>query len=620
MSDADITLIVLGVAIVAFISNRFPVEIVAIAVSVALYATGVVTARDVFAGFGDPVIAFIAALFVVSASLEASGVTAWLSGVLSRLAGDSRMRAGLALLLLAAVLSALITINGAAAALLPVVVATALRLGVAPSRMLIPFAFACSAGSLLTLSGSPVNVIVDEAFRTEGGGGFGYFEYAAIGAPLVVVTVVIVLALGPRLLPSRGDAPGSQGRSAPAHRHRMTGSRGYRLEISPSSDLVDRRAREVVTEPLQLVGVQDRAHVAVSDNHRLRVGDSLVVTGPDDAARTLGAQTQTVVRALDAAGPDELARRDEGLLEAVVPPRSDWVGRRVFPGMTVTDGVEVVSVSRRGSDRGARSTDLVQGDAVLLHGGWDALSAFGDMQLLLVDDPEELRGTPTSLAPTAPRAIFIVVAMIVVLATGLVPASVTALVAAAATVLLRVLTPERAMRAMPIQTIILIGALIPLSLAVQSTGAADKIAGPVVDLVQGRSPYLVLLVLFVLTAALGQFISNAATVLIVIPIALATAAEVHMSIAPVLMTVTVAGAASLLTPIATPANLIIMAPGGLSLRRLLAAGWGGDAGLARGIAGTDPAHLAGVRDGAPQSNTDRTPVAVPSGTATGVRC
>jgi di/tricarboxylate transporter len=152
--------------------------------------------------------------------------------------------------------------------------------------------------------------------------------------------------------------------------------------------------------------------------------------------------------------------------------------------------------------------------------------------------------------------------MVVLLATGAVPPAVAGLLAAAGMVVLRVVGVQEAYRAVSWQTVVLIGGLIPLSIAISDSGAADLVAERIVDIVGDSGPYALMLAIFVLTAVLGQIVSNTATVLIVVPIALSAAAETGISAQPVLMLVAVAGAASLLTPIATPANMMVMGPGG----------------------------------------------------------
>src|SRR5215475_11555013 len=203
MSQATLSLVIVGVAIALFIWNRIPVEAVAIGTALMLYFTGLVDTSTLFSGFGDAVIVFMAALFVVSEGLEASGVTAWVSGTLARFAGRAYTRVLVAVMALGAAISAVITVNGAAAALVPVAVARRAR--ILPSQVLIPLAYGCSAGALLTLGGSPVNVIVHDASRDNGRPGFGYFEFALVGAPLVLATIATAALFARRLLPERAS-------------------------------------------------------------------------------------------------------------------------------------------------------------------------------------------------------------------------------------------------------------------------------------------------------------------------------------------------------------------------------------------------------------------------------
>ncbi|MEN0072190.1 MAG: SLC13 family permease, partial [Propionicimonas sp.] len=203
MDPVAITLTILALAVVAFISNRVPLGIVALGVSVALWATGVLTLQQALAGFGDPTVIFIATLFVVSQALEATGVTAWAGQQVMARGGKTRTPLLATLCVLVAVLTALISVNGAVAALIPVAVVIALRAGFAPSQLLMPLAFSAHAGSLLALTGTPVNIIVSDAAAEAGGRGFSFFEFGLAGAPLLVGTLVIVLGFGRQLLPHR---------------------------------------------------------------------------------------------------------------------------------------------------------------------------------------------------------------------------------------------------------------------------------------------------------------------------------------------------------------------------------------------------------------------------------
>src|SRR4051812_23720581 len=201
MSDATITYLILAGAVVAFASGAVPTAIVAVGVPLALWATGVLDLERALEGFGDPTVLFIASLFVVSEALDATGVTTWAAQKLIASAGESRTRLIALMMALVALLTALLNVNGAVAALVPGVVVMAMRLKRPPSQLLLPLAFGAHAGSLLALTGTPVNVIVSNAAADAGVGRFGFFEFALVGLPLVLATIVVVAPFGERLLP-----------------------------------------------------------------------------------------------------------------------------------------------------------------------------------------------------------------------------------------------------------------------------------------------------------------------------------------------------------------------------------------------------------------------------------
>ena len=203
MSPVATTLVILALAVVAFVSNRIPLGIVAIGVSVALWLTGILDLGEALAGFGDPTVIFIATLFVVAEALDSTGVTAWAGQQVVARGGDRRAPLLVVVCLLVAVLTALISVNGAVAALIPVVVVVATRAGMPPSQMLMPLAFSAHAGSMLALTGTPVNIIVSDAAADAGARPFGFFEFALAGLPLLAGTLLVIVLLGHRLLPDR---------------------------------------------------------------------------------------------------------------------------------------------------------------------------------------------------------------------------------------------------------------------------------------------------------------------------------------------------------------------------------------------------------------------------------
>lgn len=486
VDDMTVTIVVLVLAVVVFVWNKVPVGLVAIGVTLALYGTGVVSLEQAFGGFGDPVIIFIAALFVVSDGLEASGVTSWAGQQLVDRANGSRTRLVVLLMALVAVVTALISVNGAVAALLPMVVVTAVRLRLSPSQFLIPLAFGAHAGSLLVLTGTPVNVLVSELAVGAGEEPFGFFSFTLVGLPLVLGTMLVVVLLGPRLLPNR--APAALPRDLSGH------------------------------------------------------------------ARLLAEQYALDDRAL--------LGSDTGVTEVVVSPRSALIGAEAFPGMVTESGDLVIAAIQRGGEQ-VGPTTLQAGDALLLQGTWEALDrTTTDPDVTVVDPPQLLRRQAAPMGGRAKVAIGIVLGMVLLLATGAVPASVAALLAACAMVLLRVMTVSEAHRAISWTTLILVGGMIPLSVAIQSTGLADAMARGLVDVVGTGQPHLLLLGIVVVTVILGQLISNMATALVIGPIAVAVAVDTGLSPLPMLMGVTVAAAAAFLTPVATPANTMVLGPGG----------------------------------------------------------
>ncbi|WP_166866898.1 SLC13 family permease [Salinibacterium sp. ZJ70] len=498
MDPVIATFVILGAAVIAFITGRVPLAIVALGVSLALWATGVLGITEALAGFSDPTVILIACLFVVSEALDATGVTAWVGQVVIQRAGTARMRLTLVIALISALLSAFISINGAVAALIPVVVVVATRAGLVPSKLLLPLAFAASAGSMLTLTGTPVNLLVSETAASSGGRAFGFFEFALVGIPLVLCTAATVALAGGRLLPTR--------------------------------------------EPEHLVE-------GVHDGH---------------------SATRTLRKAYRLPEEHKLIDTREGVAEVMITPRSRLIGREVSVGMTTRDEELVILAVRHGGvdatevirDEMSGKTVIQAGDAVLVQGPWDALERYvRSSDVIPVTAPHVLRRT-VPLGQGAKRSIAVLVVMVALLATGIVPPVVAGLVAVMALVLLRVLSVPQMFRSVAWTTVVLIAGMIPLSTAFISTGAAGLIADGVLAIVGDASPHLALLVLGVITIILGQFISNVATALVIAPISIALAQSLEVSVLPFMMSLTVAAAASFFTPIATPANIMVMQPAG----------------------------------------------------------
>lgn len=567
MDEATRALVVLGAVVVLFVWNRLSVGVVAILAALALWATGLVSTEQAVAGFGDPVVIFIATLFIVSEGIDSTGVTTWAGQRLLERAGTTHSRVLVAVCVLSALLTALITLNGAVAALLPLVVLLAQRTGQSPSQLLMPVAFAGSAGGLLMLMSSPVNVIVSEAADDAGAGVFPFFSFGLIGIPLLVGTVVICVLLGPRLLPQRvpEHVPPDLGRHAETLEEQYQLTSGlYRVRVRSRSPLIG-RSLDVLGDGgstgVRVVAVESAAGDPGGD--RIADDDVLVLTGPAQEVTRFGIYHGLAVSMVGSRAAQDLLTREAGVAEVVVPPRSRLVGEVVHRGMKRQNELLILAVQRLGKDLGEGSVELAPGDALLLNGRWSALDQLNrDRDVLLVDSPDLVRRQAVPWGPKATRSVVVLGALVGMLASGQVPPAIAGLVAAVGMVLAQVVTVPQAYRAVSWQTVVLVGALIPLSTAIQTSGAADRVASVLIDAVGTDRPYLLLAAIFVLTAALGQVVSNTATVLVVVPIAIAAAEATATSPKPILMVVAIAGCAALLTPIATPGNMMIMSPGG----------------------------------------------------------
>ncbi|MBO0811353.1 MAG: SLC13 family permease [Microlunatus sp.] len=567
MDDATLTLLVLAGTVGLFVLNKLPVSVVALLSALALWATGLAGAAQMVAGFGDPLVIFIASLFVVAEGVDATGVTTWLGQFVITHAGDKRWTLLVALCLLAAVLSTMLTLNGATAALIPLAVMLAIRIGKPPSQMLMPLTFAGGAGSLLIVPGSPVNLIVSEAAAEAGLGQFPLFSFALVGIPVLAGTIAIAIIFGPRLLPR--TRPTHQAPNLARHAETLAeqyAQRGgyYRLRIRAGSSLCGIPAAEIDAPHypgIRVVGAQ-AADGTVRMSEPLQVGDVLVVAGPRQEVSHLAIDHHLAV-SLVASGQEGLLTREAGVAEVIVPPRSSLIGTVVFPGLQRTSDQVLLAVQRNGRTREQPRTKLEAGDTLLVHGSWDALDLLAkDTDVLVVDAPDVVRRQAVALSSGAWPAIGCLALVIALLATGAVPPVIAGVIGAILMIVLRVVPVEKAFRAISWDTIVLIGALVPLTHVIQTSGAADRIGSVLLSAVGGGGPRVLMLAVFILTAVLGQLISNTATALVVTPIAISAATTSGISILPILVVVAVAGCASLLTPISTPGNMMIMGPGG----------------------------------------------------------
>jgi di/tricarboxylate transporter len=565
-----ITLSVIAAAMVFFVWNRVPAAVVAVCASLALYFTGVLTMNETLGGFGDPVVVLIAALLAIASGLEIAGVGAWAGQLLIRHTGTNHVWRIVAIMIVAAVFSALIGMNGAVAAMLPVTVAVAVRTGMATSRLMIPLAFACLTGAKLTLLGTPVNVIAATQAEEAGVGHIGFFEWAVLGLPLLAGTILITILLGRLLLPERR----SQSIPADLSAHAHTLVEQYRLEdglhhlrVRKTSPYIGKSLAEIDLKNypgLHLVTLLDSQSATPLQRDEIAEGDLMLVRGEAEAAGRLAADMHLAVREGEAVPvSDVLLSRASGLAEVVIPMRSKMIGQSAFPGMVTQDGDLMVLAIQRGGVECQEPVMLRAGDHLLLQGTWQALDRYlSDPKLLVVDSPEVVLKQAVALGPGAYSALAILLLLVVLLSFGIVPAPIAAVVCAALMLITGVLTLPQFYRGIDWNTCILIGAMIAPATAMTKTGAAMLIGDYVVDALGAAGPHAVLAGIFLVTAAISQFISNTSSALVMMPIGLATASELGVSALPLMMGVAMGASASFLTPFANGVSLMVYGPGG----------------------------------------------------------
>ncbi len=597
MSDMTMTFLILGVTIVLFMWGRWHPDLVAVGSLLALYLFGVVDLTEAFSGFANATVVLIAALFVVGEGLSQTGATAYIGDKLIGAARGNALRLLVLSMAATAILSGFISNTGTVATLMPAVVLASWSVRKVPSAYLIPLAFAANAGGLLTLTGTPPNIVVTDALGAAGFREFGYFEFSLIGLPLLVVGVIYMATVGRRLLPSRrsGDAPPvlEQEMDELAELYSLDGDL-YRMRVRKPSPLVGSSLREsnlgrrfgvsvLQIEPHPgdpgLLGqtlptsVRERMEALTAEPPALpdpaqtiNFNDVLIVSGTRAQAHELEVAMQLGVLPIDDAGQEleDLLSQEIGIAEVLLTPRSSYVGKVVSHGaIGRTFGVVILGL-RRGDRVLATAEPLRFGDALLVRGTWKAIRTIADEQrnFVVVGQPEEIASQVTELNAKSWLSVGILVAMVVLMVTGVVPVVIASMLAAGAMMLTGCLTRTQAYRAISWSTVILIAAMIPMAVALESTGGAQLIADGLVDTLGGLGPVPLLAGVFLVTTAFSQVISNTAAAVLMVPIVLGAAAGLGVNPHPLMMGLAVGASSAFLTPIGTAPNLMVMAPGG----------------------------------------------------------
>ncbi len=574
--DALFVFGLLAVAVILFASDRLRPDVVALLIILALILGDILPVSQAVAGFGDPLVLLIAGLFVVGEGLVQTGVAYQVGVWLTRLAGASESRLLILLMLAVAGLGAFMSSTGVVAIFIPVVLGITARLGISSGRLMMPMAFAALFSGMLTLIATPPNLVINDALTTAGLQPFGFFSITPIGLLALTLGVVYMWTIGSRLLPTHSPKTGTAGRRQTllelVESYNLMGQL-HRLRLDVNSPLINRLVADAQLRTrygviIVGIGQTERFTEVVSPalaTSALRPADALYVVGPDKAVTALCA-AENLTRLLIAESQQRQLVQELGLVEVMLPPESELIGQTLRQAAFRTQhGLSVLGVRRRGQPVPGNLSEekLAFGDTLLVSGSWKKISLLQGEQkhFLVLNLPAEL----SEVAPTyrqAPFALTILLVMVSMMAFGVVHNVAAVLLAALAMGLFRCLRMEDAYRSINWPTLVIIAGLLPLAKAMEQTGGVTLIADGLVAGLGGFGPLALLTGIFLLAALIGMFISNTATALLVAPIAIVAAQQVGASPYPFAMTVAIAASAAFATPVSSPVNTLVLAPGG----------------------------------------------------------
>ncbi|MGS3184289.1 SLC13 family permease [Aeromonas taiwanensis] len=564
-------------AIFLFITNKVRMDVVALLIIILFVVSGTLTLPQALAGFSDPNVILIAALFVVGEGLVRTGIAYQVGDALVKVAGSSETRLLVLLMVAVATLGAVMSSTGVVAIFIPVVLSVANRMGIPPGRLMMPLGFAGLISGMMTLVATPPNMVVNSELMRHDIHGFGFFSFTPMGVIILGMGILYMLLMRTSLVRDEEEGKHKQsGRSTMRdliRDYRLAG-RARRLALRPDSPLIGQTLDELQLRArygANVIGVERwrkfrRVMVTVSGVTEFQAKDVLLIdmSDPEVDVREFCSEARLEPMILRGEYFSDQAR-EVGMAEVSLIPGSRLLGKSIREvAFRSHYGLNVVGIRRAGEALTGKLVDdaLQMGDTLLVVGNWSLIRQLQThhRDFLLLGLPAEV----DEMAPARSQAIHALIAlgvMIVLMVTDPVPNVIAALIACLMMGKFRCIDLESAYKSIHWPTLILIVGMLPFALALQQTGGVDLIVGALISAVGEMGPRVMLASLFVLCAVIGLFISNTATAVLMAPIALGTAQQMGISPYPFAMTIAIAASAAFMTPVSSPVNTLVLGPG-----------------------------------------------------------
>ncbi len=554
-----LTLAIIVAAVILFATEKLRVDVVALLVLLTLVLTGLVTPEEAFAGFANPAVITVWAVYIVSGGLFKTGVADFLGQQITRLAGKSEPRLIAVIMLTCGTMSAFMNNIGAVAVLLPAVVGISRQAKVPLSRLLIPLAFSSLLGGNITLIGTPPNILAASILADRGLPTFRFFDFAPTGLIVFGVGVLYMVFIGRHLIPIRASVEEQQ----------VQRLREYITEIRvpPDSPLVGKTLVESRLGTDYDVTVLAIVHpnglqTAVGRDTLIQPNDLLIVEAPVEKLMRAREALNFVIEPRSKMKIEQLESDQLHIFEATLAPRSPLIGRTLKEvRFRERYGFNALAIWRHGEVIIERlhQVRLQFGDALLLEGPRDRLPELLEANDFLILEPVKLEQRRFDKAPVAVGAMALVLVLVTLLNFHI---STAMVIGAVLMVLTRCLSMEQAYESIEWRSVFLIAGMLPLGTAMESTGTAQYLADWIVRLLGGFGPLAVLAGMYLLVTVLTQPMSNAAATVLIAPIAIDIALSLGANPQPFVLATVIGASTSFLTPVGHQVNVLVFGPGG----------------------------------------------------------